>query len=392
MAVHDDVAQDQATPDAALPEGAMPAQIVAGDADPADDPRLLQAVQEYLAELEAGRRPRRQEFVRRYPDIAASLGPCLDGLDLVHQAALKDTQSFPPTATPGERLPADPLGDFQIIREIGRGGMGIVYEAVQLSLGRQVALKVLPFASTLDQRRLQRFKNEAQAAAQLHHTNIVPVHAVGCERGVHFYAMQMIDGHSLATVIEQMRGQAAGDRDQAAGDRRQESGIRGQGSRSQGSGVRSQWSGGRGHEAAKGEMPAWPIPEETSSPLSMALSTQRTSKPRDFYRSAAGLMVQAAEALEHAHQFGIVHRDIKPANLLIDARGQLWITDFGLAQVQADASLTQTGDLVGTLRYMSPEQASGQSLQLDQRTDIYSLGATLYELVTLRPIVDGKTR
>ena len=98
-----------------------------------------------------------------------------------------------------------PLGDFRIMREIGRGGMGVVYEAMQLSLGRRVALKVLPFAAALDPKQLQRFKNEAQAAAQLHHTNIVPVYAVGCERGVHFYAMQLIQGHSLSVLIRQMR-------------------------------------------------------------------------------------------------------------------------------------------------------------------------------------------
>src|SRR5262249_704111 len=98
------------------------------------------------------------------------------------------------------------LGDFRILREIGRGGMGIVYEAEQISLGRRVALKVLPFAATLDARQSQRFQNEARAAAQLHHTNIVPVYAVGCERGVHFYAMQYIEGHGLADVISELRG------------------------------------------------------------------------------------------------------------------------------------------------------------------------------------------
>src|SRR5207253_4084826 len=109
-------------------------------------------------------------------------------------------------------------------------------------------------------------------------------------------------------------------------------------------------------------------------------------------RTVAGLAAQAAEALEYAHQNGIVHRDIKPANLLVDAGGNLWVTDFGLAQVQADAGLTQTGDLLGTLRYMSPEQAGGPRGLIDHRTDVYSLGATLYELLTLRPIFDGADR
>ncbi|MCI0639208.1 MAG: protein kinase [Gemmataceae bacterium] len=186
-----------------------------------DDPRLMQAVQEYLAELEAGKRPSRHDILRRYPDLAQPLAQCLDGLDLVHKAALSEP-SAPgrpsPLAESAEALAANPLGDFKIVREIGRGGMGIVYEAVQLSLGRRVALKVLPFAATLDAKHLQRFRNEAQAAAQLHHTNIVPVYAVGAERGVHFYAMQLIEGQSLADVIRDMRRQTGRGDDETATD------------------------------------------------------------------------------------------------------------------------------------------------------------------------------
>src|SRR5262249_37096797 len=106
---------------------------------------------------------------------------------------------------PEETTPEGLLGDFRLLREIGRGGMGVVHEAVQISLGRRVALKVLPFAAALDARQLQRFKNEAQGAAGLHHTNIVPVYAVGCALGVHFYAMQFIDGRNLATLIQELR-------------------------------------------------------------------------------------------------------------------------------------------------------------------------------------------
>jgi hypothetical protein len=122
--------------------------------------------------------------------------------------------------------------------------------------------------------------------------------------------------------------------------------------------------------------------------VGMELSTQRATRSVDFYRTAARLMVQAAEALEHAHQSGVIHRDVKPANLLI-ARGQVWVTDFGLAQFHTSLALTRTGDLLGTLRYMSPEQAGGQHLPIDPRTDVYSLGATFYELLTLKPLFDG---
>ncbi|HEX5271330.1 MAG TPA: serine/threonine-protein kinase, partial [Gemmataceae bacterium] len=310
----------------------------------AEDPRLIRAAQEYLAELEAGRRPRRREFAARYPEIADALMPYLDALDLFQSASPRSAA----TTTGGRRPaadapPAEPLGDFRIEREIGRGGMGVVYEAVQMSLGRRVALKVLPFAAALDAKQLQRFQNEAQAAAQLHHTNIVPVYSVGCERGVHYYAMQLIDGHNLADLIARMRPDET--------------------------------------EA--------PAPAAATTGAAAALSTQRATRSSGFYRTAARLAAQAAEALEHAHQVGVIHRDVKPANLMVDVRGNLWVTDFGLAQFHNRAGLTRTGDLLGTLRYMSPEQAAGQGAPLDPRTDVYSLGATLYELLTLEPLFGG---
>jgi len=339
-----------------------------------DDPRLLRATQAYLAELEAGRRPERRAFVARFPGLADALAPYLDALELVHGAAPRMQSSLGRRA-PAEPPPAEPLGDFRIEREIGRGGMGVVYEAVQMSLGRRVALKVLPFAAALDAKQLQRFQNEAQAAAQLHHTNIVPVYAVGCERGVHYYAMQLIEGQNLADLIVAMRPSEP--------------------TTSPGAPV----TGARPRSAGPAaDLPPTGPPLDTSaSPPAPAtlmraaaeLSTQRATRSAGFYRTAARLAAQAAEALEHAHQVGVIHRDIKPANLLVDARGNLWVTDFGLAQFQNRAGLTRTGDLLGTLRYMSPEQAAGQGAALDQRTDIYSLGATLYELLTLEPLFAG---
>jgi serine/threonine protein kinase len=345
-----------------------------------NDPRLKQAVQDFLDQLEAGRRPDRQEFLRRYPDLAVPLGHCLDGLELVHRAGLRERRpgAVPPVGL-GDVASATPLGDYQIIREIGRGGMGIVYEAVQLSLGRRVALKVLPFAATFDAKHLQRFLNEAQSAAQLHHTNIVPIYAVGSERGVHFYAMQLIEGHSLAEIIRQIRQQTGRPEIERT--------------------LVSQTSQSRvvGPDEPTGPLraPGTPLEQEkaaeTVSEMSMALSTYRSKRQTEYFRTAARLILQAAEALDHAHQFGVVHRDVKPANLLVDLHGRLWITDFGLAQFRTDANLTQTGDVLGTLRYMSPEQASGQRVLLDHRTDVYSLGATLYELLTLEPIFPGRS-
>src|SRR5262249_41239652 len=151
---------------------------------------------------ESGRCPERREFLARHPAIAAELGRRLENLEFLQAAVARLRPSGD-----GEHgsLTLGPLGDFRIVRVIGRGGMGIVYEAQQLSLNRRVALKGLPFAAALDPKQLQRFKSEAQAAAQLHHSNIVPVYAVGCERGVHYYAMQFIEGQSLAAVIAELR-------------------------------------------------------------------------------------------------------------------------------------------------------------------------------------------
>src|ERR1051326_5575885 len=169
-----------------------------------EDPRLLKAAQEYLSKLEAGQKPNRLALLDSVGDLADRLEPYLDAIDMVHGAGAPAT---PPKSLlpPVGSEPIEPLGDFRIVREIGRVGMGVVYEALQMSLGRRVALKVLPFAAALDSKQLQRFRNEAQAAAQLHHSNIVPVYAVGCERGVHYYAMQMIEGQNLADLIADMR-------------------------------------------------------------------------------------------------------------------------------------------------------------------------------------------
>jgi WD40 repeat protein/serine/threonine protein kinase/tetratricopeptide (TPR) repeat protein len=313
---------------------------------------LAQALDAYMAAVEAGRSPDPEQLLAEHPAVADRLRACLASLRLVERAA----GSLAGAAEDGE--PADAgrpevLGDFRILREVGRGGMGVVYEAEQVSLGRRVALKVLPLAATMDARQLQRFHNEARAAAGLHHTNIVPVYAVGCERGVHYYAMQFIEGRTLADVIAQQRRE----------------------------GVQ--------------QMPTTPEAEAAASATTAPPAAQATSTaPRDgaYFRRAAEWGIQAAEALDCAHALGVVHRDVKPGNLLVDAAGRLWVTDFGLAQVQSDARLTLSGDLVGTLRYMSPEQALAKRVVIDHRTDVYSLGATLYELLTLQPPYSGNDR
>ncbi|HWY86753.1 MAG TPA: serine/threonine-protein kinase, partial [Gemmataceae bacterium] len=343
-----------------------------------EDVRMLEAMEDYLAGQQAGRKPGREEFLAKYPDIASALADCLDGLDFIQTAAPSLHQSVQdsPNTAAGELQPEGPLGDYRIVREVGRGGMGVVYEAVQISLGRRVALKVLPFAATMDPKQLQRFKYEAQAAAHLHHTNIVPVFGVGCERGVHYYAMQFIEGQTLANMIADLRSPDADV--PRRGDRREE--------------TPALAVTGAYHPAPPvPQSPGFNRPSAPTHPIA-ALSTENSIKSAAHFRTVANLGVQAAEALEHAHDHGVIHRDIKPANLLVDARANLWITDFGLAHCQSQAGLTMSGDLVGTLRYMSPEQALAKRVLIDHRTDVYSLGATLYELLTLEPVFTGGDR
>jgi serine/threonine protein kinase/Flp pilus assembly protein TadD len=357
------------------------------------DARLAELVDRYLAQLQAAEAVSPAEFAAEHPEYAEQLErllPALELMDDLRRSSLHPGSDRPsmlgaldrPGITPGL------LGDFQLLREVGRGGMGVVYEARQLSLNRRVALKVLPFAAAMDTRQLQRFQVEAQAAACLHHTNIVPVHAVGCERGVHYYAMQFIEGRTLASLIRELRGIAGQEPSipaDAAEPARSLAGRLASGEFDPAA-FEPQAPGDRADSSRTAQAPV--------EPAACQPPPSTSTRDRAFCRTVARLGIQAAEALEHAHGLGVVHRDIKPANLIVDARGNLWITDFGLAQVQAEAglSLTLTGDVLGTLRYMSPEQALGRRTLVDHRSDIYSLGATLYELLTLRPAVDGGDR
>jgi serine/threonine protein kinase len=317
------------------------------------DPVLDDLVDEFLDRLQGGEPIDHESFARAHPERAGRLRELLPALEAVAGCGPASADRDGAEGAGPDLVEAiGTLGDYRLIREVGRGGMGIVYEAEQLSLGRRVALKVLPFAASLDPRHRLRFQTEAHAAACLHHTHIVPVYTVGCDRGVYYYAMQFIEGRSLAALIRDLRRP--------------------------------------GQAVAPG-----PAPHDDSttwSAVRASATTSASAKCREQARMAARLGAQAAEALEHAHQQGILHRDVKPSNLLVDDRGALWVTDFGLARLQDDPGLTTTGDLLGTLRYMSPEQAQAKPAVVDHRSDVYSLGATLYELVTLRPAYDGRDR
>ena len=349
---------------------------------------LIGELAEHYAErLRTGERPDIEEYTREHPEAADAIRQILPALEIMGSVASDEDPAEVDLRVHGSNRD---LGDFRILREIGRGGMGVVYEAEQLSLGRRVALKVLPFAAMLDRQQLARFKNEARAAATLDHPNIVAIHSVGCERSVHYYAMQLIEGQSLAQVIDQMR------RESGRAEEQQSSRRVGEPTDSFCSASLPPYSSAlqSAIRNPKSENDTAPIARLSTLHAGYPLGGSSLPAPNSaaFFRAVAQLGIQAAEALDHAHQNGILHRDIKPANLLVDDTGKLWITDFGLARMEADAGITMTGDVLGTLRYMSPEQALAKRAIVDHRGDIYSLGITLYELLTLQPAFSGGDR
>lgn len=290
--------------------------------------------EDFLARYRRGERPSISEYSRQFPDVADEVADVIQVLLLMENLGAEQAESKENDVGPQPKQ----LGEYRIVRELGRGGMGVVYEAIQDELGRHVALKVLPYAALLKPSNLERFKREAKAAARLHHSNIIPVFGVGEQDGIQFFAMQHIHGQSLDVVLKQVRQQRTTASSREALHDRQTS---------------TQHSTISGH-----------------------------CSRHDYAIAVARIGHQMADALAHAHAQGILHRDIKPGNILLDQEGRAWLSDFGLAQFDTGDQLTGTGEIVGTLRYMAPERFDRAG---DTRSDIYSLGVTLYEMMTLLP-------
>ena len=347
--------------------------------------------EEFIARKRRGERPTLAEYTDKYPELAAEIRDLFPALLLMENLG----ESLPGTTGPhlGGSLTFSQLGDYRILREVGRGGMGVVFEAEQVSLGRRVALKVLPPHLLKSEQQVRRFEREARAAARLHHTNIVPVFGVGRHEGTHFYVMQFIQGLGLDCVIKELRQLHKGPAkqpapvDEAPGDGTAAQQI----AHSLLTGVfqaECPSSEAQNEEAAA---PGSEVPHDPTMPRLPEGSDLSGSSGYDrrCWRSVARIGVQVASALEHAHSQGILHRDIKPPNLLMDTKGTVWVTDFGLAKAGEEDALTSTGDVVGTIRYMAPErfQTAG-----DVRSDVYSLGLTLYEMLALRPAFTQRDR
>ncbi len=269
-----------------------------------DSTSLDRIAEEFAIAVRNGDSPSIDEFVSRYPDAPSELQRLLRSVAMLE--GLKET----PCESPVIRQ----LDDYSIIREIGRGGMGIVFEAIHRSLGRRVAIKVLSSGLLGDSKHLGRFRREARAAAKLRHSNIVPVFGVGQADQHHYYVMDFIEGMSLRESIDSGRGFG--------------------------------------------------------------------------YRKSSQIGVTICDALQYAHSQGVLHRDIKPANLLIDRKGEVWIADFGLAKLLEQNEITATGEVLGTPQYMPPESFDGT---YDIRSEIYAVGLTLYELLTQKPAIEGKS-
>jgi len=274
-------------------------------------PRLREEIDDFLFVAENLPQPGEPE-IDSAPDSAE---PRREEIDLSPRPAEKNSD------LPTGKI----LGDFRVVREIGSGGMGTVYEAEQISLKRRVALKVLPPHLSFSDRAVGKFHREAEAGGRQSHPGIVAVFAVGEHEGVHFIAQELVDkGTTLADKLDEI------DTD--------------------------------------GEQPS------------------------GYFVDVAGLFADIADALEHAHRSGVVHRDVKPSNILLTSDGRPKITDFGLAKIEDALALSRSGEFSGTPYYMSPEQATSKRIGIDHRTDIFSLGVTLYETLTLKRPFEGETR
>ena len=340
----------------------------------ADTTALFEAVaDEFTEALRNGSNPSIDQFADQYPQVADRIR------QLFPMLAMMERQQHSGAALPqfSDALPLkqpERLGDFLIEREIGRGGMGVVYQAVQESLGRRVALKLLA-QNLLDQRSAERFEQEARVVANLHHTNIVPVYGIGQHEGYAYFVMQYIEGQSLDRVLVELQ-------------KLRSMNENGSSSSDLSTSAQSLVAAADMQPLLQSDRDTGTLRRDDTDPDAAIRSGSGSGwnpAGSHYWINVARVGRQIASALSYAHGQKILHRDIKPSNMILDEAGSVWVTDFGLARSFESDRLTRTGEVVGTLRYMPPEQMAGQS---DVRSDVYGLGLTLYEMLTLRPAND----
>ena len=343
------------------------------DEDAGAELRLARALGEFTDLVGSGEEVDTGEFLARYPDLAPRL-----------EEAIRTLRRLGPYENPG--APESHLGDYRILREIGRGGMGIVHEALQLSLERRVALKVLPASLLVDPKAVTRFQREARIAAKLHHDNIVEVYGMGIDDGVPYFAMEFVEGRTLRQLLQAPEGakDGASGSGLALATPRGASMISRFASAETWTGDGTLWSSREDHDepSTAGEPPADPTGGNGAPGI----------RPEHLdFRRIAEAFAGVADGLHHAHKLGIVHRDLKPSNLILDRAGRLRILDFGLARVEGQEHLTLSKESLGTPLYMSPEQAQPSRAPIGAGTDVYSLGVTLYEVLAGRTPFGGRT-
>ncbi len=373
---------------------------------------LNQLADEFADRFRNGEHPSIEEYCALHPELADDIREFFP--TLIEMEGAKNAVQ----AAQGENVAPAPtikqLGDFQILREIGHGGMGVVYEAEQVSLGRRVALKLLTQRLMRDANQRRRFEREAKSAARLHHTNIVPVFGSGEHNETPYYVMQFIQGTGLEVVVREVARIEGTEPARDVGNTSltlddpaavvARSLVTGEFTASAVNVVNASETNsvptnldGQEH-ATIGILsadPASSVVKKSGATSSVILPGQsgvgpgRKARKLTYWQGVARIGVQVADALQYAHQQGIIHRDIKPSNLLLDLAGTAWVTDFGLAKGGEAEKLTGTGDVLGTLRYMPPEAFEGKA---DVRSDVYSLGLTLYEMLALRPAFEEHDR
>jgi hypothetical protein len=323
-----------------------------------EEPSIDAIIAELVAQRLEGKVPDVEAVVVAHPDKADEIR--LRFADLEKLAALWQQMSVAGQGTgPGASLqPGTQLGEFEVLRQLGRGGMGVVYLARQKGLGRNVALKVISNAGSLSGTTRQRFLREAEALASLAHPNIVPVFSAGESGGALYIAMEFVEGPSLADIIAAVRQCSP---------------------RQKPADVWKYMVEGKCDLARPGDDG---VAERRVPPLHL---------DREYIQACCRTVAVVARALHAAHEKGIVHRDVKPSNIIIDRGGRAHLLDFGLASIEAQPHVTVTGEFFGTPNYVSPEQARGQRERIDARADVYSLGATLYECMTLTTPFAGKS-